>query len=519
MSTGVNLQELAVQRTPARTVKRPRPSIVRALVPLLILAGFAGVVAWSFRDSLVSATPVTVVPVITLRAEVQAADTPLFRAAGWIEPRPTPVVVSSLIDGIVQKVLVIEGQDVKEGEPVAELVRADAEIGLRQAKADLALQRSSEGAAAAQLSAAETYVQEPIERIAALASAESELAKLDSALSRMPSMAQAADARLAQARREFDGKTRAGDAVPEIARRKAESEVAVAEAGVAEIAPQRKALENERTALVTRRDTLKRQLDLRIEEKRQLAEAKAAVAAATANVEAAQARLAAAELLLGRTTIRSPITGKVLALEARPGRKLMGLNPAAMQDASTIVTMYDPAMLQVRADVRLENVPQVLPGQKVEIATPAVTGVTTGHVVAITSLTDIQKNTLQIKVAIDKPSPVLKPDMLVEAVFLAPPVAVTKGVEPPLRLVIPRNLVDTNTQEPTAWIADRQTRTARRRVLTLGAAIGPDLVEVTAGLNVGDRVIASGRELMQDRMRISIREESSATAMKLEGSR
>ena len=121
-----------------------------------------------------------------------------------------------------------------------------------------------------------------------------------------------------------------------------------------------------------------------------------------------------AELQLSRTVINAPMSGKILSLAARPGTKLMGLAPGALQDASTVVTMYDPAQLQVRADVRLENVAQVLKGQKVEIATPAVPGTVVGRVLAITSLTDIQKNTLQVKIAIDSPPAVLKPDMLVE---------------------------------------------------------------------------------------------------------
>ena len=205
----------------------------------------------------------------------------------------------------------------------------------------------------------------------------------------------------------------------------------------------------------------------------------------------------------------APITGKVLSLAARPGTKLMGFAPGALQDASTVITMYDPHSLQVRADVRLENVPQVLVGQKVEIATPAVPGKVLGSVVAITSITDIQKNTLQVKVAIDEPPPVLKPDMLVEAVFLAPPTPTSHVGEPPLRLMIPRGLVDSAGTEPTVWIADRQARTARRRLVTLGPAMQGDLVEVTAGLNVGDRLIASGREGVHDHQRIQIRSEES----------
>ncbi|QDT52771.1 Macrolide export protein MacA [Caulifigura coniformis] len=510
--SALNLRELALDRAagPA-SIRRPRRSLLRLLIPIGILLGFAAVTAWSLRDSLLAATPVTVLPVIAIRAEVQAMDTPLFRSAGWIEPRPTPVIVSSLIDGIVEELSVVEGQEVKAGDPVAKLLRADAEIAVRQARAELALQRSGMDSAQAKLKAAETYLKEPIERISMVAAADSEVAKTESMLNRIPAMLQAAEARAEQARNEVESKTKAGQAVASIMVTRAESELAVANANIAELKAQQESLARERAALERRRDTLRRQLELKIEEQRQFSEGLAAVDAAKAQVEQAEAKLAAAELQLSRTVITAPITGKVLSLAARPGTKLMGLAPGALQDASTVVTMYDPAQLQVRADVRLENVSQVLPGQKVQIATPAVSGSVTGRVLAITSLTDIQKNTLQVKIALETPPAVLKPDMLVEAVFLAPPTPTLHVGEPPLRLVIPRSLVDTSSPEPMVWIADRHTGTARRRLVTLGQAVQNDLVEVTAGLSVGDRLIASGRELVKDRQRIQIRGEESAS--------
>jgi HlyD family secretion protein len=91
----------------------------------------------------------------------------------------------------------------------------------------------------------------------------------------------------------------------------------------------------------------------------------------------------------------------------------MGINRAAAYDASTVTTMYDPKSLQVRADVRLDDVPQVTVGQRVRIETPASSEPLIGHVLVATALTDIQKNTLQVKLAIDDPPAVLKPDMLV----------------------------------------------------------------------------------------------------------
>lgn len=184
----------------------------------------------------------------------------------------------------------------------------------------------------------------------------------------------------------------------------------------------------------------------------------------------------------------------------------MGMERAAMVDASTVLTLYDPQSLQVRADVRLEEVSQVLVGQSVLIETPAVSGALKGHVITTTSVADIQKNTLQVKVAVDDPPAILRPDMLVQVTFLAPPsTKVRDGTEPPLRLMIPRSLVDSAGEQSTVWIVDPITTRAMRRVVVLGSATEGDLVEATSGLHVGDRVIVSGREALRDGARIQIR--------------
>ena len=252
-TTALNLRELAIDRAAGPVSRRPRRSLARLLVPLSVLAGFAAVSIWSFRDSLVAATPVTVVPVLAMRAEVQATDTPLFRSAGWVEPRPTPVIVSSLIDGIVERLRVIEGQEVEAGKPVADLVRADAEIGVRQAKAELALQQSGLATAEARLKSAQTYLQEPIERISLVAAADSELAKTETSLNRIPTMIEAAEARMSQAEKEAEAKGKAGASVPGISLSKAESEVVIAKTNLQELRVQQESLKRERTALATRR--------------------------------------------------------------------------------------------------------------------------------------------------------------------------------------------------------------------------------------------------------------------------
>jgi hypothetical protein len=47
----------------------------------------------------------------------------------------------------------------------------------------------------------------------------------------------------------------------------------------------------------------------------------------------------------------------------------MGTDPTAEHNSSTIVTLYDPTETEVRADVRLGDVPLVARGQPVQIET------------------------------------------------------------------------------------------------------------------------------------------------------
>ena len=100
-------------------------------------------------------------------------------------------------------------------------------------------------------------------------------------------------------------------------------------------------------------------------------------------------------------------------------------------------------MLQVRVDVRLEDVPQVQAGQKATIETASLPEPITGTVLSVTTRADIQKNTLQVKVAIDTPPEVIKPEMLAKVTFLAPESPVSELVEgqQPLRVFAPQSLV------------------------------------------------------------------------------
>jgi hypothetical protein len=184
----------------------------------------------------------------------------------------------------------------------------------------------------------------------------------------------------------------------------------------------------------------------------------------------------------------------------------MGLAPASERDSSTVVSLYDPKKLQVRADVRLEDVAQVSLRQPVQVSTAALKEPLTGEVIMVTSQADIQKNTLQVKVLIHDPPPVIKPEMLVQVVFLAPqsPGDKSEEQEDPLRLLVPKELVNKTEAGGDVWVADLQHKVAQRRSVELGQAGTDQLVEITSGLTALDKLIAVGRESLEDGQRIKV---------------
>src|SRR5687768_4009427 len=101
------------------------------VIPFGLLTGFALLFLALFRDRLLPAPAVTTAIVLaTANQEGDAAPASssggmLFQASGWIEPDPLPVKATALIDGVVDQVHVLEGQSVKQGDPLATLIDAD----------------------------------------------------------------------------------------------------------------------------------------------------------------------------------------------------------------------------------------------------------------------------------------------------------------------------------------------------------------------------------------------------------
>ena len=190
---------------------------------------------------------------------------------------------------------------------------------------------------------------------------------------------------------------------------------------------------------------------------------------------------------------------------ALPGSRVAGLGVSSTQQDNAVASLYNPRMLQVRADVRLEDVPLVRPGQPVRIETASAAGVIEGEVLASTSQANIQKNTLEVKVAIKEPPAALRPEMLTQVTFLAPATTASgpDGQEDRETLLVPRPLLQKGEQGQFVWIVEPTGRACRRTV-ELGLAGNDQLVEVAKGLTMTDKLIVAGREGLADGERVRI---------------
>lgn len=450
---------------PAARTRRPKSA---ALIPLLVISATVALVAWSLWPTVRPVRQVRVTQAVFDRAAEPhpdaaqpAASTPTVQAAGWLEAEPFVTAVPALADGVVETVPVLEGDFVEAGQVVATLVERDARLALDRAEAELGEAEAAVSSAEADFSAAQTDWDRPIELERQVATAAAALAETQGELTRLPSLIGSARATLVRYEEELrrveqaQERQAATDLEVVIARQRAEAQ----RADVA-------ALEAQEAILAARVDRARAELDaakqvfeLRVEDRRRLALAKAALARAIASRDRLLAARDEAALTLERMTVRAPVSGYVQRRLKSPGDKavLMMDDPTSAQ----IAHLYDPSRLQVRVDVPLADAAHVSVGQACEIVVEVLPDTSfRGRVLRVTHEADLQKNTLQIKVGVENPSPVLKPEMLTRVRFLGSertggdPGAEARSAS---RVLVPEGSIETTKGSARVWaVTDRR---------------------------------------------------------------
>ena len=515
----------AVPRPPSRWKSR-------VLAPAVTLLAAAALLGYAARDALWPGVPVRVVPVVAKTISLAdaggsaarvgtagaasksqnsggagPAGAVVVQSPGWIEPAPYAVSASALTDGVVEDVLVLEGDPVKTGQVVARLVADDAKLALAKAEAELAVRRAA-------LKAAKNTWDNPVERERAVQVAQAMLDEAKAELEKLPADLETETARLKGLEVEYQMNT----AVPENAvsrlevvqaRHRAEAQAAT----VRSLSAKRPALEAKVRQYAAELTAAKESRRLRIEEARALAEAEAVV-------RLAETAVAEAKLRVERTEVKAPADGVVMQRLVEPGSKVVFGGDVA--HSAHVVRLYDPGRLQVRVDVPLADAAKVGIGQAARITVDVLPDRTfAGVVTRAVHEADVQKNTQQFKVAITDPASQLKPEMLAKVKFLAGPTSRDDGAggaaarrgELPADggtvVFAPESLVRTNGEQSWVLALDPRERRAVRRAVVPGQARQDGWVAVLQGLSPGDRLIVSSGAV-RDGQRVRITGEADA---------
>ncbi len=497
MSDRTRNVDLSALSQPTSAPPPPRRRWLAALVPVLLLGGFAWVIWDSAAQSLADAVPVTVVrprPVDDAGASSGGTRGVTLQASGWVEPDPFRVRVTALASGVVAKMLAQESDAVDVGDPVCELVPDDAQLALETTEAELALARAHHDAAMAELTnalasfEAALGVTEAAETTAADAQSRSaELARREAAVDEARAVVEVARNEL-ETQRFLRDEDAAGPWQLELARARVDE----TEARVLGLEAEALRAAADLAVSEARRRRAAGDLELRLDEQLRIDLARASTKRTEAAVQLATSAVSTAQLRRSRMTVRSPIAGVVLTRDAHEGSVV-----GPTSDDISVCHLYDPNSLRVRVDVPLAQIAAATVGQRAEIRCDARRDRPyAGTVLRIVETADIQKVTLEIQVRVDEPDERIKPDMLCQVSFLgaatsAGPDGATnsRAVTIPARCLVEDGLV---------WVVDATTGLAAQRRIRVGETRGDDIL-VLEGLNITDKVIDGGRtQVSQD---------------------
>lgn len=427
---------------PSSAEAKPPRRMPAWLIPAGILTGFALLFLALFRDRLLPAPEVETAAVVATpggpETPAAAATTGnlLFQASGWIEPDPLPVKATALIDGVINAVHVLEGQQVAKGDPLATLVDADARLALAAAEQEHRMKIAARDAQVAAIASARKKYESARSIVEAARTLQEEAADQHARISELGkgaiSESEVVTARLRLDRERLQtlaAEAISGEAESEVARMELEAKVKEAEAGAAAVAVD-------------------------------------------------QARLA-----LERTRILSPVDGRVLRLLAAPGqKKMLGMDDT---DSSTIAILYQPDHLQVRVDVPLADAAGLSVGQSAKIRCNLLPEqVFAGEVTRITGEADLQRNTLQAKVRILDPADQLRPEMLCRVEFFGGAAGSAPSTGS-LATWIPQAALT----DGSAWVFDPDTERVAKRAVQASTQSRDGFVRILDGLRPGEQVV------------------------------
>jgi HlyD family secretion protein len=491
--------------------KIPRPRFnwkTRVLIPSVVLFGFVTLFSVTLYRELLPSPIVHAAPVVVKNVKGASAGAVTVQAAGWLEADPYRSYVTALTDGVVREVLVLESESVQKGQVVARLVDEDARLAMERLSAQVREREATLAAARADLAAAQTEWENPVERQRAVQAGTAQLAESKATLEQLSAEIALEEAQLIRAKSDHDRHVGlySSNSISEAEMVRFRSQFLAQEAKLKATRMKHAAVRENIAKCEADLKAAKDHMALRSEERRKLGRSQAAVLQEEALLAQARTALAEAKLRLKRMEIRSPMNGVVMGRLTEPGSKVVIIsdNPGSAR----VLSLYDPTRLQVRVDVPLAEAAKIGVGQAAEVTAEVLPDRTfSGTVTRVLHEANIQKNTLEVKVSIAAPDPHLRPEMLARVRFLAK--VESDALNERKRVFVPEAAIQNKGGSTTTWVVgqlDGDRGIATSRSVKLGHTRNSGWVEVLEGLQPGELVITrTPVELAQgDRVRVQM---------------
>jgi RND family efflux transporter MFP subunit len=227
---------------------------------------------------------------------------------------------------------------------------------------------------------------------------------------------------------------------------------------------------------------------------------RAQVAATEEQVKAAEAQIAMARQDVDNCTVRAPFAGVVVSKDAQRGEMVSPISAGGGFTRTGIATIVDMGSIEIEVDVNESYIARVDAGQRVEAVLDAYPDWRIpAKVRTVIPTADRQKATVKVRISFDKLDPRILPDMGVKVSFLAGEQAEGQTAA---RALVPREAKRTLDGKPVIFLF--RDGVLERRAVSLGAEIGGD-VQVTAGLEPGDKVVVAGPADLRDGQQVKVK--------------
>ncbi|MCC7008134.1 MAG: efflux RND transporter periplasmic adaptor subunit [Acidobacteria bacterium] len=198
---------------------------------------------------------------------------------------------------------------------------------------------------------------------------------------------------------------------------------------------------------------------------------------------------------LDNMIVRAPFSGVAISKDAQPGEMVSPISAGGGFTRTGICTIVDMRSLEIEVDVNESYINRVRSGQDVVAVLDAYPDwQIPAEVITMVPTADRQKATVLVRIGFKALDPRILPDMGVKVTFLRSAEPGDEGQAKPAVLT-PKASIREENGKPIVFVI-RGDRVERRAIQTGGG--DGDRVEVTAGLQNGDRVVIAPPPALQD---------------------